>query len=234
MKKHEQFIADKFFEYFTAVRAGAMLPPSKMALDGQDAILGADYLINNDTKFALIEFKFGEKDIKTEMKKPLRGELCKALSKDEITRYLHGRCHYISFFASENILLSVYSDEVCCSSVFSSDQCHVELSGTFEGDRINHAQFTNHFAKANSEIGLSPIEFQIYVDKLCEIAGESSSSIELVAMNPDVETIELLTFNSIRDLHEWYMDIYIPALQAKLATPSHKKHSSGPSGPSGP
>lgn len=227
-KKHEQFIADKFFEYFGALRSGISTPPNKMALDGQDAILGADYLINNATKFSLIEFKFEEKDIKTENKKPLRKKLCEALNNNKNLLSLHEKCHYISFFNEKMIFLNVYAYEVCCKAVFTSNICHVKPSLNVPIERMNYIQFTDDFAKATSKIGLCARHFQLYIDKLCNIAGTDPTSIELVAMAPNGNNMALVKFNSIAALHLWYTEQYLPRLNARHPTSENKKPGRGP------
>ncbi|MBN8411127.1 hypothetical protein [Halomonas litopenaei] len=82
LRSHEQSIIDSFFDYFKMVVEDRGENLTRFSTDGQDSILGGDYIFTNSTKFVLTEFKYKEKGIKLEGKKERMLTLCIELDKD--------------------------------------------------------------------------------------------------------------------------------------------------------
>lgn len=75
-KKHEQSIIDGFFNTFFKIAKNNNKHLIRCSMDGQDSILGGDYIFTNNTKFVLTEFKFERSNLSSENKKPKRLNLC--------------------------------------------------------------------------------------------------------------------------------------------------------------
>ncbi len=96
-KKHEKSIIDAFSSHFLKKGKSLGKNTNRFSLDGQDAILGADYIFTESTKFALVEFKYEEPDLMTEGGKELRHTLCLKLEIEKIRQNQSLQCHYIAW-----------------------------------------------------------------------------------------------------------------------------------------
>jgi hypothetical protein len=65
-KKHEQSVIDSFSNFFLTKGQSRGKTTNRLSLDGQDSILGADYIFTENSNFALVEFKYEDRDLKSE------------------------------------------------------------------------------------------------------------------------------------------------------------------------
>ncbi|MFT4905953.1 MAG: hypothetical protein ACI978_000010 [Oleispira sp.] len=95
--KHEKSVENIFKGNFEQAARDKDYIYTSASLDGQDRIVGADYLFTNHDSFAIIEFKYRERDLPSEVKKGRRLDLCLALHDQESIRPLHDKCHFAAW-----------------------------------------------------------------------------------------------------------------------------------------
>jgi hypothetical protein len=115
-RKHEQSVIDAFSNYFLKVGHQLGRQTNRFSLDGQDSVLGGDYIFTSNTNFALVEFKYEKGDLKAEGDKRLRKLLCEKLDADEARLSQSLQCHFIAWsqkYIARNIYFNKYHAEIC-------------------------------------------------------------------------------------------------------------------------
>ncbi|MFZ3516592.1 hypothetical protein LC147_26325 [Vibrio harveyi] len=174
-------------------------------LNGQDRELGADFFLSETTKFAIIEFKYRECDIKTEVRKDLRKLLCENLQEDVLYKNLHINCHFIAWSTKEkkpNVEMNFYCNEVCNKSIFKDSNTLNETS--ISDTRQSDIDFINEFLSGNK--GLKYKAFYKYINWLFEVAGDTSGRFELLFEHPDQNIIDSVPITSLAQLKEWLIN----------------------------
>ncbi|MEZ8018550.1 MULTISPECIES: hypothetical protein [unclassified Vibrio] len=209
-KKHEQSIIDGFFDHFkeVAIEKGEKL--TRCSSDGQDSLLGGDYIFTNNTMFVLAEFKYEESDIKTENKKARRLNLCVQLDEDSRRLQQSLQCHYIGWSTKSNgrtVEFNKYYYEVCNTSVFSKFVPLKQSAANYK-ERKKADKLIDDFL--NGEIGASYKVFEVYIDWLLALEEDSNSGVELITRDPYSKTMKMIDFKSVYDLKVW-LDYNKPA-----------------------
>jgi hypothetical protein len=210
-KKHEKSVADAFRDHFLKQNSESDLPLC-ISLDGQDRHLSADYLIANNNKFGLLEFKYQECDLASERKKRHCADLCIALQGSSEQRDRHDRCHYVSWLAADGkISLNVYRAEICNRNFWEGSRYwkgkaeHLLEKVRQQSSTVTAKKFIYDFAKDAGHKGLSFREFDQYVKWLMNLSGSTGgSSVELVVADRNLETFGALRFPNLQEMYKWY------------------------------
>ncbi|MEK6262819.1 MAG: hypothetical protein AABP62_29830 [Planctomycetota bacterium] len=208
MAKHEQAVIDAFNGYFEreATRCGRRV--RSFALDGQDAIAGADYILTDQSRFTLIEFKYSQDELINEGKKPLRLQLCSALVNAPKMIALHDQCHFIAWAQREpgqlKVRCNIYRLEVCNQHVFGR-KCGLTDEMPAEKHRMFAKAFTcDFFSPVGRQCSLSLHEFECYIAWLLrEGSGSQKESFELLTDDRSSDECALVTFSSVRAAYDW-------------------------------
>jgi len=201
-KKHEQSIIDAFSNYFLKKGKELGRQTYRLSVDGQDSLLGADYIFTSNSRFALIEFKYESIDIITEGKKELREKMCQLLDHNTLRRTQSLECHYIAWseiIEKRKIHLNKYYPEVCNSKIFPNANLTTPLPN--ESYRLHSERLIDQFLKG--EIGSNYEEFSQYTKWLLKIAGSEADGIEVMLDNPDSDQLDILDFKNLDLLNEW-------------------------------
>lgn len=206
-KKHEQSIIDAFSNYFLAQGRNQGRQAHRLSVDGQDSLLGADYIFTSNSKFALVEFKYGKADILAEGLKYLREKMCSLLDQDNYRLLQSLACHYIAWSQSNmqqrrKVYFNKYYPEVCNSKIFP----HVNLLSAQpdEVSRLMAEDLVDQFLEG--EIGANYETFKIYTDWLLYIAGSEGSEVEVMLDNPDSNQLDILEFKGLDLLNDWLVN----------------------------
>lgn len=208
MSSHEQSLADRFNAFMQNQGKARGIDVHAFSLDGQDRDAGADYLLMDTTRFALVEFKYSEVHLVSEAHKPRRRVLCQKLALQSNMRALHDRCHFVAWTEppSSNVRVNVYRQEICTTRVFNQ-------SFGFPDDDLLLAKsdagtFAERFLGQSTLNTLTYSEFRAYVAwVLTETSGSKKSTIELVASNVDATELSLIRFSSIDEAHSWLLTL---------------------------
>jgi len=203
-RKHEQSVADSFSNHFSKVAMQQGRTLNRCSLDGQDAILGADYIFTTTTKFALIEFKFEERDIKAESRKSLRAQLCTLLDSEMNRRSQSLQCHYIAWSKrrqTRTVHFNNYYPEVCNNQVFDPLVTPLINQQKQISSRINADVVIESFL--NGDIGSNYYTFKQYTNWLMSLGGHEGSTVEVMLDNPASEQLEILDFTSLDLMKSW-------------------------------
>ncbi|EHV9709086.1 hypothetical protein NI385_17915 [Vibrio parahaemolyticus] len=220
-RKHEQSIADSFSNHFTRYAATQGRQVNRCSLDGQDAILGADYIFTDTSNFALIEFKYEERDIRAEGRKPLRSQLCVRLDQEQNRQLQSLKCHYIAWSrkrSNRTVELNQYYPEVCNNAIFTDTsypqlvQDEPQIQSRISAD----AAFTSFL---NGDIGSNYYTFKQYTNWLMTLGGHEGSTIEVMLDNPDSDQLDIIDFPSIELMKNW-LDHNKPSRQNTYTPPS--------------
>lgn len=216
-KKHETSTIDGFFDRFKEVagRKGKIL--TRCSTDGQDSILGADYIFTNNTRFVLAEFKYEEDDLESERKKWRRLKLCKILDEDLKRRQQSLKCHYVAWSIKKHyrsVGFSKYYSEICNSKIFGEESGLIQVEPSYE-ERKSADKLIDDFL--SDRIGATYKLFEVYTNWLMALEGEGAGSVELMLNNPDSEQLQLIDFGSVYELKTW-LDYNAP--RQKLNPPS--------------
>ncbi|MBO1361506.1 hypothetical protein J2D73_17105 [Acetobacter sacchari] len=203
----EENVAQDFDRFLQNCRIDGKDRSFSTALSGQDVFL-ADQMICNNLSFCLVEFKGVPSDIFHESRKNLRRLLCQEFANDDTLLDYHSLCHHIAWYEHSNILLDIYSNQVCNSRVFKKSDCAVEKINLIGGRPITCKDYVRNLIETESGVGLNPEAFQYYIDKLYELAGTESSELRLLASDPGVGVFERRYFSTVKDLHDWYKEFY--------------------------
>ncbi len=208
-KKHEQSIINIFKSLFEKKCREYGYKHVSTSLDGQDELLGADYIFSETTKFILVEFKYTDKEINSEKKKPLRKKLCERLRdniKEDCDKFikegcdklsLHLNCHFISFRKANHLYINNYVGRVC-NPVF-----NIKVVGSNKDILV--PEFINCLLK-NGSHGLNFEQFEMYVKWLLCIARDDDGTIELIVYDDD-STNYMVECNNLNDLYEFILKL---------------------------
>jgi hypothetical protein len=204
MLSHEQSLADRFNAFMQNQGKDRGIDVHAFSLDGQDRDAGADYVLMDTTRFALVEFKYSEANLVSEAHKPRRLVLCKQLALQSNMRALHDRCHFVAWTEppSSNVRVNVYRHEICTTRVFNQ-------SFGFPADdpllaKLDAGTFAERFLGQSTSNTLTYSEFESYVAwLLTETSGSKKSTIELVASNVDANELSLIRLSSLAEAHSW-------------------------------
>lgn len=221
MTKHEQSYADIFNAALAReVEDGKF---HSFSVDGQDRDAGCDYVISDSDRFAIIEFKWTEKDLPSEARKGRRLELCVALQGNEEMRRFHDKCHFISWSNSGNgkSQTNIYRKEICTQEIFGT-ACGLNAIAASSTSRVGTAKFADDFfVKETRSLTLS--EFEIYLAWVMkETSGSKESTIELLAYKQESGDVFTFKMKSLAEAQAW-MKAY------KVAPSSKHSRKLGPS-----
>lgn len=203
--QHEQSFAD-IFNAFMRLRAweyGCRF--HSFSLDGQDRDMGADYVLTDSDRFAIVEFKYSQSDLISEKYKQRRLTLCQQLLHRDDMRALHDRCHFISWAEgrSRAVKTNIYRNEICTQLVFGG-ACGLPALNATSATRASAGVFAQDFFGRNGAKSLSLTEFESYIAwVLKDTSASTTSTIELVAHNPTSNDLALVRLNSIADAQKW-------------------------------
>ena len=175
------------------------------SLDGQDRDAGADYMLTDAGRFAIVEFKYSKQDLVSEGFKPRRLTLCQELSTRDDMRALHDRCHFISWTEgpTRKVMTNIYRNEVCTQAVFGSD-CGLQSLVPTVATRCLAGDFARGFFSDAGANSLSLAEFELYVAwVLNDTSAAVRSTLELVAYDPMSDDLALVHLNSIEEAQAW-------------------------------
>lgn len=203
MLDHEQSLADQFngFMRDRATRLGYNI--HSFSLDGQDRDVGADYVLSDASRFALVEFKYQFANLVSERTKPKRLTLCKALTKRSDMREHHDSCHFVAWAEKSEMQLNVYRKEICNRRIF-GDASELEDEVADTSGRVRAKTFVNEFFDFDYGRSLSLEDFNEYLGWLMtETSGASRSTVELLARDPNADDLVLVRLPSITAAHAW-------------------------------
>ena len=204
-KKHEQSIIDAFSNYFLSQGREYGRQTYRLSVDGQDSLLGADYIFTSNSKFALIEFKYESKDILAEGKKELREKMCLLLDQSPLRLRQSLKCHYIAWselVETRKVHFNMYHPEVCNLKIFPDSKISAPQPNT--DYRLYAEELVDQFL--NGAIGNEYETFSSYTKWLLNIAGSEGGSIEVMLDNPDSNQLDILDFKSLDLLNDWLIN----------------------------
>lgn len=206
MPNHEQAVIDQFNRFFEqqALRSGKNV--RSLALDGQDSLAGADYLLTDESRFCLVEFKYTQKEIYKENRKERRLKLCLLLEQNNQMADLHDRCHFIAWNQTPkmSVKMNIYRKEVCNSQIFGM-ACGLKNTEPDANYQVSAKQFTTDFLENNSRRNLSLNDFEIYLEwLLLTVSGGNRSTLELITYDDPADDCVLVKFESVRSVYEWF------------------------------
>ena len=211
--KHEQSLADLFRNFMQAKALEYGCRFHSFSLDGQDRDTGADYVLTDAYRFAIVEFKYSERDLVSEKSKPRRLTLCqKLLDRDDMLA-LHDACHFISWSEGpeRRVVTNIYRHEICTQAVF-GQSCGLLAQRPSTITRASARKFVEDFFSLKGSNSLSLAEFEDYMKwAMVETSGSTRTTLELVAHNPLSNDLALVQLNSIAEAQAW--------VQAHIAPP---------------
>lgn len=205
MAKHEQAVIDSFNKFFERQAAQNGRKVSSFSLGGQDALAGADYILTDQSRFALVEFKYTQAEIPAESKKDKRLQLCEKLEFDPSMKILHDQCHFIAWAEAPEMKVNcnIYRLEVCNQEIFGSACGLSSLSPSTE-NRIFAKQFTTEFFSGIPPRSLSLSEFESYVAWLLHVvSGSTKRSFELLTYDENSDECAMIKLSSITAAYDW-------------------------------
>lgn len=217
-KSHEQSIIDAFSNYFRRRGESIGKKTYRLSVDGQDALVGADYIFTGTTNFTIVEFKYEEKDILAEGKKTLRERMCQYLNRDTARRNESLLCHYIAWSHldknSRTVSFNQYYPEVCNARIFPGGGLSVQAPQ--QDIRVNAADLVTQFLE--NKIGADYPTFRSYVDWLLSISDSRTNNIEVMMDNPEADELAILEFATLDLLNEWLIQNR-PTLKKSFSPP---------------
>lgn len=222
---HEQAYADSFNRYMEKKATSCGYSYQSFSVDGQDRDVGGDYVISDSNKFTLVEFKYSERDCLHENRKERRLELCKGLAWREDMRYLHDKCHFISWIDSQLPVsfVHIYRKVVCNRAVFGAT-CGLEMENAELETRVPVSEFSDEFFQHTSTRSLSLTEFDRYIAwVMTETSGATRTTLELMTFDIHSRELTMVRLSSIADAYQWMQN------HRPQPTPSSSPSSGGPS-----
>lgn len=202
-KKHEQSVIDSFAEHFLSKGKLLGKQVNKLSVDGQDSLLGADYIFTATTNFALVEFKYEENDLKSERTKELRFKLCKMLDQNGPRLEQSLQCHFVAWSNKEQeirkVIFNKYRSEICNKEIF--PQSILKRTTPDKSTRVSANKLINDFF--DGKIGTSFDNFNNYIKWLLKLCDKEGTNIEVMLDNPDSNELEILEFSSLELLNTW-------------------------------
>ena len=181
------------------------------SLDGQDRIAGADYLFTISTRYAIVEFKNRENNLKSEARKAKRHLLCQGLHFDLDALAVHKKCHFAAWSEGEaevTIKSNVYYSEICNADFWGSRFEYVDAVD--RTTRMTGNDFIDRFLCGDE--GADIQEFDAYIAWLLQLGDDSNTNgyLELLISNPYDRRSAGLSFTNVRSMHNW-VEINRPA-----------------------
>ncbi len=167
--------------------------------------MGGDYLLTDQSRFALIEFKFSQREIGNEAKKPRRLRLCQELENNREMKDLHDHGHFIAWAERPQFLgrCNIYRHEVCNRAVFGSD-CGLQASSPQDSERVFASEFADQFFASSGSRSLSLEEFERYLAwVLRSPSGSTRQSLELLTYDEHSDECLMVVLPSVRDAYNW-------------------------------
>lgn len=205
---HEQSIADEFNGFMRDRASMLGYRIHSFSLDGQDRDAGADYVLSDSSRFALVEFKYQQANLISERHKPRRLSLCQGLAARRDMRAYHDNCHFVAWaeLPAMTMQMNVYRKEICNCRVF-GDASGLRDEGADIGGRVRARIFVDEFFDAEYGRSLSIDEFNDYLGWLMtETSGATRSTLELIARDPHADDLVLVRLPSITSAHEWLQE----------------------------
>ncbi|MFY9261120.1 MAG: hypothetical protein WAO71_11490 [Gallionella sp.] len=204
MTQHEQSVINVFDKFFEREARKKNIEVRSFSLDGQDVIAGADYILTDQSRFTLVEFKYTQNEIFAEADKPKRCKLCSQLEREPDMKSLHDQCHLIAWLhkPESEVKCNIYRLEVCNREIWGAS-CQPSAIKPSVEKRITVKQFTDDFFSSNSTHSLSLQEFETYVAWLHKIVGSSKCSFELLTHDFTLGKCGTLILPSIKAAHDW-------------------------------
>ena len=205
MAKHEQAVIDSFNKFFERQAALNGRTVRSFSLGGQDALAGADYILTDQSRFALVEFKYTQAEIIAESKKDRRLQLCEKLELHPNMKVLHDQCHFIAWAEAPEMKAkcNIYRLEVCNQKTFGST-CGLSSLSPSTGNRIFAKQFTTQFFSGIPPRSLSLSEFESYVAWLLQVvSGSTKRSFELLTYDENSDECAMIKLSSITAAYHW-------------------------------
>lgn len=204
MANHEQSFADEFNKFMREKALARGMRIHAFSLDGQDRDAGADYVLTDANRFAMVEFKYTASSLISESHKPRRLKLCQELARAPEMRRLHDLCHFIAWTQTPQLTvrLNVYRHEICTARVFGSE--FRPISAADAESRVNATRFADDFLDGSEDKLLSLEEFNVYVQwVLTQTSGATRSTLELVTSDVVSGDLLLIRLNSFKDAKDW-------------------------------
>jgi hypothetical protein len=199
-------------------------------MGGQDVELGADYVISDSSRFALIEFKFTENDCISENRKPRRLSLCQKLPENPTIKGLHDACHFISWIDSFSDIaqVNIYRQEVCNRAVFGAAG-NLEAYNPNIQSRMTGSQFADKYFQENSEVSLAYEDFNKYVTWiLTETSKSPYTHVQFLVRDLTTRELKLLPLTTLDAVYKWMQQV--PKMRGATPTGiSQTAHSGKPS-----
>jgi hypothetical protein len=207
MRNHEQGVADKFNAFLRRAGERQGIAVHDFSLGGQDRDAGADYLLSDASRFALVEFKFREADIRDEVDKPRRRALCQSLPRRPDMEQRHDRCHFIVWSDPhrQRIIANIYRKEVCNCRIFGHAAKLEDLEAEV-ASRTVAEQFAQEFLDPGLSLrSLDLLNFEAYLKWLMQdVSGASASTLELLASDPSrPNELVLVILQSVGEAYQW-------------------------------
>lgn len=207
-RKHEQSVIDSFSRYMERSASDSGRQVTRCSLDGQDTVLGADYIFTNHTKILMVEFKYEKSDIEHEAKKPRRLKLCRILDAEDIRRKLSLQCHYVAWSEvieidlakKRGVNFNAYYAEVCNQAIFGKSS-GLMRERAHDGLMLKAQHLVEDFLSGG--LGTDFVNFERYTDWLMSLEGSGEAGIELIVDHPDRGELLLMEFSSVGDLKTW-------------------------------
>ncbi|MEZ8185568.1 hypothetical protein ACED29_07045 [Shewanella sp. 5S214] len=228
--KHEKSVENIFKDNFEEAAREKGYIYTSASLDGQDRLVGADYLFTNHASFSIVEFKYREGDLLSEVKKEKRLQLCKALHENTKIRPLHNKCHFAAWSDNKEeitIEANIYYNEVCNKEFWGDSFSHIE------SPTINTRQSENDFIDSFlvGKEGASFKVFNEYMQWLLNLGDETNTNgyLELLVSNPFNRRAAGVPFTSVEMMQKWVADNAKKLAQAN----TRRNGRSGPGGSGG-
>jgi hypothetical protein len=205
MANHEQSVIDSIHKFFEKQATDKGLNFRSFSLDGQDALAGADYIITDQSRFAIVEYKYTQKDIIAESKKNKRLKLCTKLELHQDMKILHDQCHFIAWAEAIQMKAqcNIYRLEVCNKQIFGAES-GLPNKSPYSDNRIYAKQFITEFFSGMPPRSLSLSIFERYVEWLLrEVSGSSRRSFELLTYDETSNECAMIILSSIRAAYDW-------------------------------
>lgn len=205
--KHEKSVENLFRDNFGQAARDKEFIYTSASLDSQDRLTGADYLFTDHTQFAIIEFKYREGDLPSEVKKQKRLELCEALHAQPTIRPAHDRCHFAAWSDNSPIVTietNIYFNEICNEQFWGAEFTQVKAPDT--STRSDYNTFIDHFLDGKE--GGDFAAFDAYMKWLLALADSKNSTgyLELLISNPLDRRAAGLEFTSVANMQQWVVN----------------------------
>jgi hypothetical protein len=203
-RHHEQSIVDGFFNHFNKIAAQHGRNLVRCSMDGQDAIVGGDYIFTDNSKFILAEFKYEKGNLSSERKKPRRQTLCERLDADCVRLKQSLKCHYIAWSHKVHVRVmkfNQYYPEICNKEIFGPtaalSNSHPDRSSMVPADSLIEGFLGDKY-------GATYFSFKEYTNWLIGLASKAAiEPIEILLNDPNNDRLEFLEFNSIPEMKNW-------------------------------